>query len=60
MLDGLKRAKALRQQGGGDRESQVQVQQSQVRFLGSWNVRLTLYFRNQLTMTKELAGKVRL
>ena len=30
MLDGLKRAKALRQQGGGDRESRVAVQQSQV------------------------------
>ena len=60
MLNGLKQAKALRQQGGGDRESQVQVQQSQVRFLGSWDVRLTFYFRNQITITEERAGKGRL
>ena len=60
MLNGLKQAKALRQQGGGDRESQVQVQQSQVRFLRSWDVRLTFYFRNQITIMEERAGKGRL
>ena len=35
MLSGLKAAKALRRQGGGDREQQVQEQPSQVRILDS-------------------------
>ena len=57
MLKGLKQTKALRQQGGGDREQQLQVLQSQVGFRVSWNFRLTLYIRNLLTITVEVAGK---
>ena len=59
-MDGLKQAKALRQQGGGDRERKVRVQQSQVRFLGYWDIRLTYYFRNLSIMPEERAGKGRL
>ena len=33
MADGLRRAKALRQQGGGERERRVRFQESEVRFL---------------------------
>ena len=51
---------ALRQQGGGDREGVVQVQQSQVKFLGYWDVRLTYYFRNLSIILEERLGKGRL
>ena len=60
MLKGLKQAKALRQQGGGDREQQLQVLQSQVGFRVSWKYRLTLYFRNLFSITVEVEGKYRL
>ena len=59
MLSGLKAAKALHRQGGGDREQQVQEQPSQVRVLDSCSLYLTLYSRSLLIMAEERVGKVR-